>query len=360
MIDVLKKTIDSKPEKMISYYDYMKIVLYHPQKGYYMKDREKIGKKGDFITSSNFSDIYGRLVAKWYLKKVGEIAGLEPNVCEIGAGNGRFAAAFIDEWKKRTSLPLTYIIVEQSLYHRELQKEVLTFNEHIRQVETLEELAPFNGLVFSNELFDALPVHVVEKHDGRLFEVMVAYDQGKLVERRVPLTNKNILSFINDSGLKLQERQRIEIPLAMEEMIARISKMLHQGLVLTVDYGYTNEEWMHPLRRPGSLRGYFKHRQVDNCLLYPGEMDITSHVHFDSFILQGEKRGLRFVEKLRQDEFFLKIGILEELQEHTDPDPFSPVSRRNRAIKTLLLPGGISSHFHVILQKKNLDVRIEV
>jgi len=41
MIDVLKKTIDSKPEKMISYYDYMKIVLYHPQKGYYMKDREK-------------------------------------------------------------------------------------------------------------------------------------------------------------------------------------------------------------------------------------------------------------------------------------------------------------------------------
>jgi len=75
---------------------------------------------------------------------------------------------------------------------------------------------------------------------------------------------------------------------------------------------------------------------------------------------RGEKRGLRFVEKLRQDEFFLKIGILEELQEHTDPDPFSPVSRRNRAIKTLLLPGGISSHFHVILQKKNLDVRIEV
>lgn len=354
MKDLLQKEINNRPEKMISYAEYMNLVLYHPERGYYMKDKEKLGKKGDFITTSNFSDIYGRLIAKWYMRKVQETAGLEPAVCEIGAGNGRFARAFIEEWNQQSNQPLKYYIVEESPYHRKLQEQILSFDQHVRQIESLEKLTCFNGLIFSNELFDALPVHVIEKDNGILQEIMVTVEEDELYEIPVPLTNERILAFIQNSGLILKEKQRIEIPLAMVEMISRIANSLGTGIVLTVDYGYTNEEWMHPLRRRGSLRGYYKHQQVNNCLQFPGEIDLTSHVHFDAFISEGEKRGLHFVEKLRQDEFFLKIGILEELQQHADPDPFSPASKRNRAIKSLLMPGGISNYFHVILQQKNL------
>lgn len=351
MIDFLKEKISTTPRKMISYSDYIRYALYHPERGYYMKEKEKVGRQGDFITTSNFSDIYGRLIAKWYIKKVEEKT-LEPSVCEIGAGNGRFAASFIDEWKKRTELPLNYYIIEESPYHRELQRKLINFDQHIKQVASLEELKPFTGLVFSNELFDALPVHVIEKNNGSLLEVMISIEEDCLVEKLVPLEDERIISFLKESDLVLNERQRIEIPLVMEEMIARISDTLTQGLVLTVDYGYRNEEWMHPARRDGSLRGYYKHQQVHNCLLHPGEMDMTSHVHFDSFIKYGEANGLGLVDMLRQDEFFLKIGILEELEEHSDPDPFSVVSKRNRAIRSLVMPNGISSYFHVILQEK--------
>lgn len=358
MIDFLKWEISTAPRKMISYADYIQHVLYHPEMGYYMKEREKVGREGDFITTSNFSDIYGRLIAKWYIKKVEE-ENLNPSVCEIGAGNGRFAASFIDEWRKITALPLNYYIIEESPYHRELQRKQISFDHHVKQVATLEEIKPFTGLIFSNELFDALPVHVIEKNNGSLLEVMITVEEDGLVEKLVPLEDERIFSFLKESGLTLNERQRIEIPLAMEKMIARISDTLTQGFVLTVDYGYRNEEWMTPARRDGSLRGYYKHQQINNCLFHPGEMDITSHVHFDSFIKNGEANGLSLVDMLRQDEFFLKIGILEELEEHYDPDPFSAASKRNRAIKGLIMPNGISSYFHVILQEKGLNAYIK-
>lgn len=357
MIDFLKREISNAPRGMISYSYYIQLALYHPEWGYYMKEKEKVGRKGDFITTSNFSDIYGRLIAKWYIKQVKE-KGLEPFVLEIGAGNGRFAVSFIDEWERRTDIPLEYYIVEESPYHRELQRQLLTFDHHVKQVSSLEELKPFAGLIFSNELFDALPVHVIEKNNGSLKEVMISIEEDSLVEKLVPLEDERIISFLKDSRLTLSEKQRIEIPLAMEKMITRISDTLKQGFVLTVDYGYHDEEWMLPARRDGSLRGYYKHQQVNNCLLHPGEMDITSHVHFDSFIKYGEETGLHLVDMLRQDEFFLKIGILEEFEEHYDRDPFSTASKRNRAIKGLIMPNGISSYFHVILQEKGLDARI--
>jgi len=56
----------------------------------------------------------------------------------------------------------------------------------------------------------------------------------------------------------------------------------------------------------------------------------------------------------------LKQGILEELKEHQGTDPFSKTAKRNRAIRGLIVPGGFSEHFKVLLQSKNLadDVRI--
>ena len=79
---------------------------------------------------------------------------------------------------------------------------------------------------------------------------------------------------------------------------------------------------------------------IENVLQHPGEMDITSHIHFDWLIKRGEQAKLGFIEKLRQDEFLLKTGILKELQDHYDPNPFSETSKRNRAIRSLISSWG--------------------
>ncbi|PLR76494.1 SAM-dependent methyltransferase [Bacillus sp. V3-13] len=355
MLNYLKNVIFSTSSNMITYAEYISAALYHPELGYYMKEGKKIGPGGDFITSSNISDVYGRAVAKWYSEIVKEI-DLPAKVSELGAGDGRFAAAFIDEWKKLTDTPLAYFIVETSPYHRRLQQELIEPGPVCRQINALEELEPFSGMIFSNELYDALPVHVIEKKDGELAEIMVAESSGKLIETAVPLQNSKITTFLEDYGPELQEGQRIEIPLQMEEVVATIAKTLEKGIVVTVDYGYTNEEWQEPSRRNGSLRGYFQHQMVDNVLERPGEMDITSHVHFDALIKQGNERKLKFIAKLRQDQFLLSAGILEMLRDHYDPNPFSATSKLNRAVRSLVMPDGISAAFHVIAQAKGLDI----
>ncbi|MGG0716508.1 SAM-dependent methyltransferase [Robertmurraya massiliosenegalensis] len=351
MLSYIKEKISASTSKMITYADFIEEALYHPEWGYYMKEGVKVGRKGDFITTSNVSDIYGRLIAKWFIQQKEELQ-LPSVVCEVGAGNGRFAAAFIDEWHKNSEESLSYFIVEASPYHRQLQKELL--GSCIQQVESIENLKPFHGFIFSNELFDAFPVHVVECHHNQLFEVMITVEGDQLVEKKVPLNNVEIEEFIEESGLTLQSKQRIEIPLAMGRMIRNLTDAVERGWFVTVDYGYRDAEWGEAIHRDGSLRGYYKHEQVNDVLKHVGEMDITSHVHFDSLIRMGEENGLEFVRIQRQDEFFLSIGILEELENHDDPNPFSEVSRRNRSIKSLIMPSGMSTYFHVIIQKKGI------
>lgn len=338
---------------MISYAEFIELALYHHEYGYYMKEGQKIGRDGDFYTTSNISDLYGSLVAKWYGEMVLQY-GIKPEVCEIGAGTGRFAQSFIKEWERNLFGPLKYTIVETSPYHRRIQQEKLQFNEDIIQVGSLDELEPFEGLLFSNELMDALPVHVIERHADELYEVMVSVDGEELVEVMVPLSNEQILTFISNQQLVLSDGQRIEMPLAMLELISSFSRVLEKGITITVDYGYTKEEWEEPARKNGSLRGYYQHKMVENVLKQPGMMDITSHVHIDAFIDYGEKVGLKLVDHLRQDEFFLAIGILKELEDHYDPNPFSEQSKRNRAIRSLIMPTGLSPSFRVILQQKGL------
>jgi SAM-dependent MidA family methyltransferase len=295
------------------------------------------------------------MIAKWF-SRICAKKGLAPVFCEIGAGNGRFAKAFLQEWHDSINTPIQYVIVETSPFHRKLQTELLKPDYPIVQVESLEEISSFEGMIFSNELFDALPVNVIEKENGHLFEIMIGMENDVLFEEKVPLVNPEILRFLRECKIELNEKQRVEIPLLMEKMLKDISHVLAKGLVVTADYGYTNEEWMEPARARGSLRGYNQHKMIEDVLKYPGEIDITSHIHFDYLIQKGEQVDLKGLTKLRQDEFLLKTGILQELENHYDPNPFSEVSKRNRAIRSLIMPSGISSYFHVVIQQKGFKL----
>ncbi|WP_053364093.1 SAM-dependent methyltransferase [Bacillus sp. FJAT-27251] len=354
----IEDLIAKSPYNMISYADFIAAALYHPEEGYYMNSRDKIGREGDFFTTSNISPIYGRLVAKWYESKYGNL-GLPAAVCEIGGGNGRFAQAFLEGWHSCTSTPLSYHLVETSPYHRQLQAAALEGFEGVRFYSDIGELGGFEGLVFSNELFDALPVHVIQKKQGKLYEMMVAVGEGGFFETSIPLKNEAIGEYLRKHGIELEEGQRLEIPLDMENIVRKLASTVSKGLVVTVDYGYTKEEWRQPARSEGSLRGYYRHQMKTKILERPGSMDITSHVHFDPLIEQGEEYGLRFISKARQDEFLIGIGILDELAETCGTDPFSEKGKRNRAIKSLILPGGISSSFHVLIQGKGEGVESE-
>ena len=56
-------------------------------------------------------------------------------------------------------------------------------------------------------------------------------------------------------------------------------------------------------------------------------MDITSHIHWDVLEKMGGKYDLHNVNRWRQHEFLFTIGILDELKNHQDPNPFSEANK---------------------------------
>jgi SAM-dependent MidA family methyltransferase len=348
--------LNKRPDQQMSIRDYMEAVLYDPVHGYYMRSNEKVGKKGDFYTSSNLADMFGRILGRWFISTIQQLS-VEPIICELGAGTGKVAKSIlllIREEYPDIYQNTKYYIVEKSPYHQTLlKKEFLDF-QNVRVFRHLDELPSIDGIMFSNELFDAFPIHVIEMKDGNLYEIFVNAQKGKLTEVYQPLTNENICSFIRQQNINLNEGQRFEVPLDMVKYLEKLTPLIGKGMLVTIDYGYTNEEWMERIHQKGSLRGFYRHQMIEDILLYPGRMDITSHIHFDALDYYGSNLGLKKEGLLLQDEFLIKAGILNDLIEHNGQDPFSESSRRNRAILSLISSGGISPHFRVLFQSKGV------
>lgn len=361
-IEHIKKAIQDSETQSIPYSKFMELALYHPEHGYYMKSKEKIGKSGDFYTSSSVSPIFAEVLATVFVGLM-ESKLVKPMIVEFGAGNGSFAKQVLQTWREKSPQTFekgNYYIVETSPHHKELiQEAVKPFNKVtiLESLHELKQLVPdYQGIIFSNEFFDAFPIDIIEKRDGELFEVHVTTGQtSELEEQFRPLEEGNNIRFLKEYQITVKEGFRYEIPIPMCSFIHDLGRWMMSGIVFTIDYGYTDEEWQLPFHREGSIRGYYKHQLIKNPLEHVGDMDITTHIHFDKLIKAGERVGLDHYATYRQDEYLLKAGILKFLEEHQDTNPFSEKSKRNRAIRSLLMQGGISSSFHCLIQTKNIN-----
>ncbi|WP_347549627.1 SAM-dependent methyltransferase [Pseudalkalibacillus hwajinpoensis] len=354
LLSRIKDEIEQSLDEAITYERFMSLALYDKDYGYYNVEKQKTGREGDFYTSSSVHGVFARVIAGALIEAIQENQ-IMPVIVDVGSGDGRFIQSFLDEVKEiNHSLykKIQYYVVESSPFHQKLIKKLtvshpVTLYGNIRDLK--ERLPRLNGILISNELLDAFPVRVVEKYDGELLEVCVGLDnQGTLIDMYKPCTSKRIVSWIEDYGSSIEEGQRMEIPLMMTEWLKDVGTWISNGRVYTIDYGYTNEEWKHPARRNGSLRGYSNHQIIGDPLLTPGKIDLTTHIHIDAVKKIGEQRGLTWLSCEYQGAFLLKHGLLNFIQETSPEDPFSPTQRQNRAIRWL----SQSNQFRVIVQEK--------
>jgi SAM-dependent MidA family methyltransferase len=355
MIAYLKEKITSRAEGYISFCEFMSDCLYHSEYGYYMRQSEKIGKSGDFYTSSSvhpvFAETFVSLVVTIFEQKGGAIY-----FCEMGGGTGVFAKQFLDVLQKKYPThyeKVSYYLIEKSEYLQSKQKELLAnHNNHTTWFTDLGQLEmAYKGVFFSNELVDAFPVHIVEEKNGKMLEVAITWseEEQEFQEILVELTNVEIQEYLNNLGIPMQSGQRLEIPLEALAWAEQVASVIEEGVWLTVDYGYTNEELKLPHYRRGSLLCYDQHQVDENALDKPGEKDITYHIHFDMLYKAVEKFGWHRISYDNQSQFLLKSGILQFLEEHSGGDPFQhDVIKKNRAIRHFISPESISGSFHVL------------
>ncbi|MHC0615429.1 class I SAM-dependent methyltransferase [Paenibacillus sp. GCM10027628] len=363
VVNALKKAIRQSETRFISFRDYMDICLYSEPGGYYRNTNLKIGKGGDFYTSSSIGSVMGEMVAAFICRQVDLAVPSRETIhlVEWGGGNGRLALHILDEIKQAAPAlysRLSYTIIESSGFHRELQRQTLV--AHTERIQFMNDSEWYasgthdNVYVLANELLDAFPVHRIRYLDLKFQESFISWNEKeeRFEEHWLPLKDEPLLDFIDRLKVQWTEGQIAEVNLAAETWIDAVAKQVKSGCCIIIDYGDCEKELYAAHRHRGTLMCYRKHQAHDNLLIAQGEQDITSHVNFTSCIDAAERGGFTSCTLQTQREFLVEQGILLKLQDHFDPNPFSDVSKRNRAIRQLLLSDQMSELFKVLIAKK--------
>ena len=169
----------------VSFAWFMEQALYHPQHGYYSSGRCTIGRRGDYYTSVSVGPLFGRLLAAQF-EEMWRVLG-RPNefkIVEQGAHDGQLARDVLEATREHYPdlfAALRYEIVEPLPTLRARQAETLSpFKEQVGWSDGLQQVAPFCGVHFSNELLDAMPVHLVKWSGTEWLERHVARARRRL------------------------------------------------------------------------------------------------------------------------------------------------------------------------------------
>ncbi len=357
LIKVIKDRINKNGS--ISFRDFMDMALYYPELGYYTSPKVKIGGYGDFYTASELDRAFGELLAKQFIEIYNEKVKERPfQIVEIGAGKGYLAYDILNYLRNNNSEVFEntrYIIIEKSPYHIDIQKEVL---KDFKNVEWIQDIIDFedesiNGVIFSNELFDSFPVHLIRKINGKIYEVFIIVDDKDNVKEILKDANEEILRYIKELNINIPDGMQTEINLDAKDYIQKIGKKLNKGYVITIDYGYPSAELYKPYRMRGTLLCYHKHKYSENFYENVGLQDITSHVNFSALKYYGKLAGLEFLGFTDQAHFLTNLGLLDILNELQQRDDYESYERINR-LKSLVLPKGMGEKFKVLVQYKNV------
>jgi SAM-dependent MidA family methyltransferase len=299
---------------------FMELCLYHPDHGYYMSERSATGRSGDFYTAPHAHRLFGATVANWIMSRAEDIGRPCHDILELGSGNGQLAEDMIASWEESRVESIPNLTLVEGNPHRRasLEEKFSGRNVTIIGPEDWEGIQPFHGFVVANEFFDALPVRVITRVEGELFEVMVTHGQDGFAEALEPYsTDDPLLARVLDT---LPEGYRTEYSDGWQSWLKSISSKLLTGVLLIFDYGETSHTISLPWRDEGSLRCYRGHQVDRDPFTFPGDKDITANVNFDLLRWWAEDLGFSSEPLRTQSSFLIRAGILDLLVEIVEDD----------------------------------------
>lgn len=363
--EILERALDEASRSgPMTFRTYMELALYHPEGGYYTRPEMRVGSGGDFHTSPTVSPAFGRCIAR-QLCQFWELMGkpADFHLLEIGAGSGQLADQILTALaKERRWKRLSYHILERSPALGERQRAALAAHgEAVRWVDDLAGLAPegeWQGVVLSNELFDAFPVHrVIGLMEGFAEIGVTRSEKGYWRQIGIGPTTPRLADYLATEGITLQEGQQAEINLDALDLMQRLGRWLGRGFVLTIDYGGPADYVYAPHRKKGTIRGYYKQLPIQDPLEHPGEQDLTADVDFTALMRAGEANGLATVGVVPQGAFLRHLGIADlEHEARRGAKGALEAEFAMRAIHQLHATGGMGEGFSVLVQAKGLRV----
>jgi SAM-dependent MidA family methyltransferase len=333
----------------ITFSEFMETALYEPELGYYTSGDTEIGRDGDFYTSPHLHPVFGALVGR-QAEECWEIMGRPRDfqIIEPGGGRGYLAKDMLDYLKDSAMYEsITYTLIEPNPHMKKRQEAMLReHGEKIKWASSLRDVKVKSGLILSNEVLDALPVHVIEMQD-ELKEIYVTIEGDRIKETTGPPSDPAIEEYLEEFSIGLTPGYRTEVNLRMKDWLGQVSEVLQEGFLLSIDYGYPAPEYYSEERDRGTLLCYHKHTVNENPYIHVGEQDITAHVNFSALKKWGEDLGLQCMGFSRQGAFLVSLGIDEMITDlYGAPNYETEVSK----IKGLILPGTMGDTHKVMVQ----------
>jgi SAM-dependent MidA family methyltransferase len=275
------------------------------------------------------------------------------DLVEAGAGNGRLSADILRAVRGHHPELYPHVrlhLVEASAAARGAQ--LATLGDVRDRLSSASGSLPesFEGVLVANELLDAFPVHQVVMREDGLKEIYVAPgDRGpdraalRTIER--PLSTSALQEYIDRLGVALEPGWRAEINLRAVDWIREAARRLQRGFIILIDYGHEARELYSASHAQGTLTTFSGHRAdvaqgAAPWLEHPGEQDITAHVDFTSVRAAAEAAGLTTIAFL--DQTYFVLGLVSAWNG-------AVLAERARALKTLLVPGGLGSTHKVLI-----------
>lgn len=294
--------------------EFMEAALYDPDHGYYSAARragaEPTGIAGDYYTAAQVQPVFGRIV-RGALERMRATLSL-PEGCTVadwGAGRA-LMGEFLGEFR--------YVPVEAGQ----------------------PAPAPFDGFVFANELFDALPVEVVRCTAAGARLRRVGWQDGafRWVDAEPP--SREWKEYVDRLSRWMEGRDEwmIELPVRMESMLRMIGGALGRGALIVMDYGYTERE---AIRFPrGTLMSYRRHRASEDVLRDPGARDITAHVPFTYLEQTAARNGWKAGRLESLSSWLLRAGEGDGFASALRAETPGQDARLRLQLKTLLFGMG--------------------
>jgi len=244
---------------------------------------------------------------------------------------------------------ISYIILEPFLIWRKQQQENL--HDFIRKVSwlgSIDQLAQFTGVHFSNELFDSLPVHL-------LVSSGIANGATVWKEKFVTAAGNNFTfttAAVSRSDFRLDRLGffpagfETEVSVAAPKLMGEIASKLSRGLILTIDYGFVRAEFYSLDRSEGSLQVRAKQKKLSSSFEQIGLADISAHVEWTGLAEAAQSAGAKPIGFTDQHHFL--TGIVSEFS----AGPEFNLSEK-RALQTLLHPEMLGRSFQVLGLGKN-------
>ena len=355
---------------------FMELALYAPGLGYYSAGATKFGDEGDFITAPELGPVFAACVSE-ALAPVLQQIGPQARLLELGGGTGAFAEVALKRLLELDALPDRYCILEPSAQLRERQRELLQQRLIPPVFELVEWLdAPFtddwDGVVFANEVIDALPTSRfaieggsakdgADAEPGEVLEEHVAVEEGRLVRvlRPADAFLANAVRFLEQRlGRRFPDGYRSEVLPQLPYWIQAVAGGMQRGAMLFVDYGYPRSEFYLPERGDGTLRAYYRHHVHGDPLTWPGLQDITASVDFTGLAEAGVAAGFDFAGYSSQASFLLGNGMAHVLSRIEKIEDESERQRRSNEVKKLTLPTEMGERFQVMGFQKDVELGV--